>query len=72
MKKQLVVVKIGSSSLTNATGEISEEKIRDHVEALASLKKQGHDVLLISSGAVAAGFGSLGYPTRPKSVAGKQ
>ena len=72
MKKQLVVVKIGSSSLTNASGKISEEKIRDHVEALACLKEQGHDVLLISSGAVAAGFGSLGYPTRPKTVAGKQ
>lgn len=72
MKKQLVVVKIGSSSLTNASGTISEEKIRDHVESLAFLKKQGHDVILISSGAVAAGFGLLGYPTRPKTVAGKQ
>ncbi|MGX6443292.1 glutamate 5-kinase [Neobacillus sp. K501] len=72
MKKQLVVVKIGSSSLTTASGTISEEKIRDHIEAIAFLKKQGHEVILISSGAVAAGFGALGYPTRPKSVAGKQ
>ena len=72
MKKQLVVVKIGSSSLTNTSGTISEEKIRDHVEALSFLKAQGHEVLLISSGAVAAGFGSLGYPSRPKSTAGKQ
>jgi glutamate 5-kinase len=72
MKKQLVVVKIGSSSLTTATGAISEEKIRDHIEALALLKKQGHEVILISSGAVAAGFGALGYPSRPKTVAGKQ
>jgi glutamate 5-kinase len=72
MKKQLVVVKIGSSSLTTASGTISEEKIRDHVEALACIKEQGHDVILISSGAVAAGFGALGYPTRPKTTAGKQ
>ncbi|MBT2655734.1 glutamate 5-kinase [Bacillus sp. ISL-18] len=72
MKKQLVVVKIGSSSLTNATGSISEEKMRDHVEALACLKAKGHEVILISSGAVAAGFGSLGYPARPKTTAGKQ
>ncbi len=72
MKKQLVVVKIGSSSLTNAKGTISKEKMRDHVEALACLKAQGHEVILISSGAVAAGFGSLGYPTRPKTTAGKQ
>ncbi|WP_042456895.1 glutamate 5-kinase [Neobacillus dielmonensis] len=72
MKKQLVVVKIGSSSLTTATGTISEDKIRDHVEALAYLKQQGHDVILISSGAVAAGFGALGYPVRPNTTAGKQ
>ncbi|WP_251550557.1 glutamate 5-kinase [Neobacillus muris] len=72
MKKQLVVVKIGSSSLTTATGTISEEKMKDHVEALANLKHQGHDVILISSGAVAAGFGALGYPVRPNTTAGKQ
>jgi glutamate 5-kinase len=72
MKKQLVVVKIGSSSLTTASGTISEEKIRDHIEALTYIKEQGHDVILISSGAIAAGFGALGYPSRPKSVAGKQ
>ncbi|MEH7302168.1 glutamate 5-kinase [Neobacillus drentensis] len=72
MKKQLVVVKIGSSSLTSASGHISKEKIHDHVKALSYLKEQGHEVILISSGAVAAGFGTLGYPTRPKSTAGKQ
>lgn len=72
MKKQLVVVKIGSSSLTTETGTISEEKICDHIEAIAFLKKLGHDVILVSSGAVAAGFGALGYPARPKTTAGKQ
>lgn len=72
MKKQLIVVKIGSSSLTNASGTLSVQKMRDHIEALAFLKEQGHEVILISSGAVAAGFGSLGYPTRPSKVAGKQ
>jgi len=72
MKKQLVVVKIGSSSLTTSSGTISVEKMRDHVRALAYLKDQGHEVILISSGAVAAGFHSLGYPARPSTVAGKQ
>ena len=72
MKKQLVVVKIGSSSLTNESGTISEQKMGDHVKALAYLKEQGHDVILISSGAVAAGFSSLGYRIRPKDVARKQ
>jgi glutamate 5-kinase len=72
MKKQLIVVKIGSSSLTMESGVLSEQKMRDHVEALAYLKKQGHDIILISSGAVAAGFGSLGYSKRPKKAASKQ
>ncbi|MCD4837680.1 MULTISPECIES: glutamate 5-kinase [Neobacillus] len=70
--KKLVVVKIGSSSLTTDMGTISEEKIRDHVEAIAYLREQGHEVILISSGAVAAGFGTLGYPIRPKTTSGKQ
>ena len=72
MKKQLIVVKIGSSSLTNETGTLSEQKMHDHIEALAYLKEQGHNVILISSGAVAAGFGPLGYLSRPKRTAGKQ
>ncbi|NSL50666.1 glutamate 5-kinase [Calidifontibacillus erzurumensis] len=72
MAKQRIVVKIGSSSLTNANGGLSMEKLSEHVEALALLKKKGHEVVLISSGAVAAGFTGLGYPTRPVTIAGKQ
>jgi glutamate 5-kinase len=72
MKKQRIVVKIGSSSLTDKKGALSEQKLFDHVEALAYLKELGHEVILISSGAVAAGFGPLGYPSRPKTTAGKQ
>lgn len=72
MKKQLIVVKIGSSSLTTDSGMLSVKKMSDHIEALACLKEQGHDVILISSGAVAAGFGPLGYQHRPKKTAGKQ
>lgn len=72
MGKQRIVVKIGSSSLTNANGGLSKEKLTEHVAALAKLKKLGHEVILISSGAVAAGFTDLGYPTRPVTIAGKQ
>jgi glutamate 5-kinase len=72
MKKQRIVVKIGSSSLTDDTGALSEQKMLDHIEAISNLKSQGHEVILISSGAVASGFSSLGYPCRPKTIAGKQ
>ena len=41
MKKKRIVVKIGSSSLTNSKGEIDQEKFNDHVEALAALREAG-------------------------------
>jgi len=72
MERKRIVVKIGSSSLTNAKGEIDKVRLMDHVQAIAELKKQGHEVLLVSSGAVAAGFKQLGYPARPVTVKGKQ
>ncbi|MFZ4450259.1 glutamate 5-kinase [Salibacterium aidingense] len=72
MKKERVVIKIGSSSLTNAGGELSREKLQEYVDAIAELYKEGHQVVLISSGAVAAGFSGLKYPSRPVTLAGKQ
>lgn len=56
MKKQRIVVKIGSSSLTNSKGSIDEAKIAEHVQAISFLKQAGHEMILITSGAVAAGF----------------
>lgn len=72
IKKMRVVIKIGSSSLTNSKGEIDHEKLHDHIDAIATLKQHGHEVLLVSSGAVAAGFRKLGYPSRPVTLKGKQ
>lgn len=72
MEKKRIVVKIGSSSLTNPKGEIDQEKFIDHIEAVATLREQGHEVILVSSGAVAAGFSRLGYPSRPVTLKGKQ
>ncbi|MEM1504372.1 glutamate 5-kinase [Domibacillus sp. 8LH] len=72
MKKQRIVVKIGSSSLTDDSGNIMEEKIADHTSAIAAMKQAGHEVIVVSSGAVAAGFRALGYPARPKVMAARQ
>ncbi|WP_342515283.1 glutamate 5-kinase [Sporosarcina sp. FSL K6-1522] len=72
MKRQRIVVKIGSSSLTNDQGEIDQAKFNDHVGALATLRQAGHEVIVVSSGAVAAGFAGLGYPSRPLTTKGKQ
>lgn len=72
VERKRVVVKIGSSSLTNSKGELDQEKFHDHVAAIATLKQAGHEVILVSSGAVAAGFKKLGYPSRPITLKGKQ
>lgn len=72
MKRKRIVVKIGSSSLTNDQGEIDQEMFNDHIHAVAALRNAGHEVLLVSSGAVAAGFSKLGYSTRPVTLKGRQ
>ncbi|MFC4322855.1 glutamate 5-kinase [Litchfieldia salsa] len=72
MEKKRVVVKIGSSSLTNSKGEIDQQKMIDHIHAVSTLISNGHEVILVSSGAVAAGFKKLGYPSRPITLKGKQ
>jgi glutamate 5-kinase len=71
-RKNRIVVKIGSSSLTNPTGGLSFEQLKSHTCALAKLREEGHEVILVSSGAVAAGFRALGFPSRPVAIDGKQ
>ncbi len=72
MDRKRIVVKIGSSSLTNSKGEIDQLKLKDHIASIAALKRVGKEVILVSSGAVAAGFKQLGYPSRPVTLKGKQ
>lgn len=71
-KKCRIAVKIGSSSLTEEEGGISQAKLIDHVSALTYLKQLGHEVILVSSGAVAAGFTMLGFSSRPSTIEMKQ
>lgn len=64
-----IVVKIGSSSLTDPSGRIDEEAIKNLVAALAKQVSLGKEVVLVSSGAIAAGIGPLGLQSRPKDLA---
>ena len=72
MNKQLIVVKVGTSSLTGADGSMSPEKVGNIVRKIADLRDAGHSVVLVTSGSIAAGFRRLGYGSRPTSVAAKQ
>ncbi|TFE03362.1 glutamate 5-kinase [Jeotgalibacillus sp. R-1-5s-1] len=67
-----VVIKIGSSSLTSSSGDISRRKIQRITDQVAELKDDGHEVVLVSSGAVAAGYRTLGFVNRPSSLPEKQ
>ncbi|MFC5467711.1 glutamate 5-kinase [Cohnella suwonensis] len=67
-----IVVKIGSSSLTAEEGGLNRNQVRFYADEIASLHAAGHQVLLVTSGAIAAGFRQLGYASRPKLVHEKQ
>ncbi|AZZ41856.1 glutamate 5-kinase [Acidipropionibacterium jensenii] len=67
-----VVVKVGSSSLTLPGGGIDVSKVDALVEVLAAARDRGRQVVLVSSGAIAAGFPALGMARRPRDLAGRQ
>lgn len=70
--KQRIVIKIGSSSLTSEEGGLNADKVRFLSRELSDLHAAGHEVLLVTSGAIAAGFRLIGYAARPKHVHEKQ
>ncbi|WP_234269761.1 glutamate 5-kinase [Billgrantia ethanolica] len=63
-----VVVKIGSALLTNDGRGLDEAAIGGWVDQIAALHRQGLEVVLVSSGAVAAGMVRLGWQARPSAV----
>ncbi len=67
-----VIVKVGSSSLTDKNGIINDEKMLKIVSQLAYIKRKGMKVILVSSGAQAAGMGVLGLKRKPAAMAKKQ
>jgi glutamate 5-kinase len=67
-----VVVKVGSSSLTTAAGGLDPVRLGGLVDALAATRTAGRQVVLVSSGAIAAGLAPLGLPRRPRDLATQQ
>ncbi|WP_088283511.1 glutamate 5-kinase [Kineosporia sp. A_224] len=67
-----LVVKVGSSSLTTREGGLDAERLDTLVDALASRRLAGREVVLVSSGAIAAGLSPLGLPRRPRDLATQQ
>ncbi len=67
-----VVVKVGSSSLTTADGHLDPDLIGTVVDALVAVRARGDEVVLVSSGAIAAGLGPLGLARRPRDLPTQQ
>jgi glutamate 5-kinase len=70
--RKTIVVKIGTSSLTSGSGSLEPERLRALAGQIADLRDSGHLVILVTSGAIAAGYALLGYRERPASVAARQ
>jgi glutamate 5-kinase len=69
---QRIVVKLGTSTLTAGTARISPPKLVDLVRQMAELRAAGSDVILVTSGAIAAGREGLNFPQLSKDIPAKQ
>jgi glutamate 5-kinase len=63
-----VVVKVGTSSITSDEGEIGDASLLKLCREIASARADGHEVVLVTSGAIAAGLPALGMTTRPTDI----
>lgn len=67
-----VVVKVGSSTLTHSSGFLNLNQIEKLVRQIADLHNQGIEIVLVTSGAIAAGVGKLGLKSKPTTIPEKQ
>ena len=67
-----IVVKVGTSTLAHPTGRLNIQRMERLCKVLSDLKNMGHEIILVSSGAIAMGFGKLNLSERPKDVPTKQ
>lgn len=67
-----IVVKVGSSTLSHKTGRMNIRRVELLCKTLADIKNAGHDIILVSSGAIAMGVGKLNLQGRPTDTPGRQ
>lgn len=71
-EKKRIVVKVGTSTLTHSTGKTNIARMAKLVSVLSDLHNMGHEVVLVSSGAVGIGAGKLGLSEKPKTTKARQ
>ena len=67
-----IVVKVGTSTLAHPTGRLNIRHVEELVKVLSDLKNAGHEMILVSSGAIGMGVGKLNLPGRPADMPTKQ
>ena len=67
-----IVIKVGSSTLTHASGKLDFRMIDRLVRVIADIKNNGHQVVLVSSGAQVAGMARLRLEKKPEEITKKQ
>jgi glutamate 5-kinase len=72
MSSKLIVVKVGTGSLTKSGGVLDRELMRRLVDQVAEAIKQGNKIVFVTSGAVAAGIAEMGIPKKPNDIVFQQ
>ena len=72
MSYQRIVVKLGTSTLTAGTSQLSAPRLVEMVRQMAALHAAGGEIVLVTSGAMAAGRAQLNFPALPKDIPAKQ
>ena len=67
-----IVIKIGTSTLTHGTGHLNIRRVEGLCKFISDIKNSGHEVILVSSGAIGMGVGKLGLRSRPTDIPTKQ
>ena len=67
-----IVVKVGTSTLAHPTGRLNIQRMERLCKVLSDLKNAGHEIILVSSGAIGMGVGKLSLPAKPSDMPTKQ
>ncbi len=67
-----IVIKIGTSTLAHATGHLNIRRVEEICKVISDIKNAGHEIIMVSSGAIGMGVGKLGLAARPTDIPTKQ
>lgn len=67
-----IVIKIGTSTIAHSTGRLNIRRVEELVKVMSDLKNRGHELILVSSGAIGMGIGKLSLSKKPSDIPTKQ